>query len=220
MKELPVSRSSTGPKPVSLGRVTVCDCVCLCMTVRVAGQFHIYLNFNPFQSLSFKLLCSEPRDPTPPSTTSKAPAYTLLHSAQASSLFLQTDPLTCRRNWHSPASPVKPGTWLHQQTAGQGQRAGGYQVPQRPHLQEHQQSRGELQEDGERDQRPLPGVRGPQTLRYPPSDVGQYLDALEKAKEVTNREKALRKQRENSNTADLINVELSFAVALNHALCL
>jgi intraflagellar transport protein 88 len=53
-----------------------------------------------------------------------------------------------------------------------------------------------------------------------PPYSGQYLDALEKAKEVTNREKNLRKQRENSNTADLINVELSFAVALNHALCL
>lgn len=37
---------------------------------------------------------------------------------------------------------------------------------------------------------------------------------------MTNREKNLRKQRETSNTADLINVELSFAVALNHALCL
>ena len=43
---------------------------------------------------------------------------------------------------------------------------------------------------------------------------------MEKAKEVTNKEKNLRKQRENSNTADLINVELSFTVALNHALCL
>lgn len=49
---------------------------------------------------------------------------------------------------------------------------------------------------------------------------GQHLDALEKAKEVTNKEKNLRKQRETSNTSDLINVELSFAVALNHALCL
>lgn len=60
----------------------------------------------------------------------------------------------------------------------------------------------------------------PQTGRYSNIDKGQHLDALEKAKEVTNREKNLRKQRETSNTADLINIELSFTVALNHALCL
>ena len=42
-------------------------------------------------------------------------------------------------------------------------------------------------------------------------EAGQHLDALEKAKEVTNKEKNLRKQRETSNTADLINIELSFA---------
>lgn len=50
--------------------------------------------------------------------------------------------------------------------------------------------------------------------------VGNYMDALEKAKEATNKEKNLRKMKENANLADLINVDLSFAVALNHALCL
>jgi hypothetical protein len=61
---------------------------------------------------------------------------------------------------------------------------------------------------------------GFEDLRYGLLYLGQHLDALEKAKEVTNKEKNLRKQRETSNTSDLINVELSFAVALNHALCL
>lgn len=60
----------------------------------------------------------------------------------------------------------------------------------------------------------------PQDHRSIIPNIGQNLDALEKAKEVTNKEKNLRKQREAGNTADLINVELSFAVALNHALCL
>lgn len=63
-------------------------------------------------------------------------------------------------------------------------------------------------------------MRQPQDHRSIIPNIGQNLDALEKAKEVTNKEKNLRKQREAGNTADLINVELSFAVALNHALCL
>lgn len=63
-------------------------------------------------------------------------------------------------------------------------------------------------------------MRQPQDHRSITPNIGQNLDALEKAKEVTNKEKNLRKQREAGNTADLINVELSFAVALNHALCL
>jgi hypothetical protein len=46
------------------------------------------------------------------------------------------------------------------------------------------------------------------------------MDALEKAKEATNKEKNLRKLKFNAYLADMINVDLSFAVALNHSLCL
>jgi intraflagellar transport protein 88 len=49
---------------------------------------------------------------------------------------------------------------------------------------------------------------------------GSYQDALEKAKEAVNKEKNLRKQRENANMGDLINYDLTFAVSLNHAICL
>ena len=45
------------------------------------------------------------------------------------------------------------------------------------------------------------------------------MDALEKAKETSIKEKHVRKLKENANSADLINIDLSFAVALNHALC-
>ena len=46
---------------------------------------------------------------------------------------------------------------------------------------------------------------------------GNNVEALEKAKEATNKEKNLRKLRENSNQADQINLDLSYSVALTHA---
>jgi len=46
---------------------------------------------------------------------------------------------------------------------------------------------------------------------------GNLNEALEKAKDAVTKEKLLRRQKENMNQADSINVELSFSVAFNLA---